>query len=91
MVAIFEYVETLKLFIRAERTGNWSLHLVAVINMMNLFAATGHVNYAKSSRLYLQLMLELPTDHPWLHHCFIELGFHTVFSMSKDYDLCRRV
>ena len=24
-----EYVETLKLFIRAERTGNWTLHLVA--------------------------------------------------------------
>ena len=36
-----EYMETLKLFIRAEKTGNWSLHLVAVRNMMNLFAATG--------------------------------------------------
>ncbi len=44
-----EYVENLKLFIRAERTGNWNLHLVAVGQMMNLFAATGHINYAKSS------------------------------------------
>ena len=78
-----EYVETLKLFIRAERTGNWSLHLVAVRDMMNLLTATCHVNYAKSSRLYLQLMLELPTDHPWLHHCFIELGFHTVRRSSR--------
>lgn len=73
-----EYVETLKLFIRAERTGNWNLHLVAVEEMLNLFAATGHINYAKSSRLYLQLMRELKTDYPWLYHCFTEQGFHTV-------------
>ena len=44
-----EYIETLKLFIRAERSGNWSLHLVAVMRMLNLFAATGHINYAKSA------------------------------------------
>ena len=44
-----EYIETLKLFIRAERSGNWSLHLVAITRMLNLFAATG----AKSARLYL--------------------------------------
>ena len=59
-----EYVETLKMFIRAERTGNWCLHLVAVGKMLNLFAATGHINYAKSARLYLQVMFELPTCHP---------------------------
>jgi len=28
-------VENLKLFIRAERTGNWNLHLVAVGQMMH--------------------------------------------------------
>jgi len=69
-----EYVDTLKLFIQAERTGNWNLHLIAIEQMLNLFAATGHLNYA----LYLQLMRELPTDHPWLYHCFAEQGFHTV-------------
>ena len=73
-----EYIETLKLFIQAERTGDWNLHLVSVSKMINLFAATGHINYAKSSRLYLQLMYELPTDHPWLYHCFVEQGFHAV-------------
>ncbi len=60
------------------RTGNWSLHLVAVGKMVNLFSATGHINYAKSSRLYLQLMSELPTDHPWLYQCFSKQGFHAV-------------
>ena len=78
-----KYVETLKLFIRAERTGNWNLHLVAVGEMMNLFAATGHVNYAKSSRLYLQLMRELPTNYPWLYQCFTTQGFHTVRISSR--------
>jgi len=73
-----EYIETLKLFIRAERTGNWSLHLIAVSRMLNLFAATGHINYAKSARLYLQLMLELPDDFPWLHEMFVNQGFHAV-------------
>lgn len=46
--------------------------------MLNLFAATGHINYAKSARVYLQLMLELPNNNPWLYHCFQEQGFHTV-------------
>ncbi len=63
--------------------GNWNLHLVAIEKMFNLFAATGHSNYAKSSRLYLQLMRELPTDYPWLYHCFAEQGFHTVRRSSR--------
>ena len=73
-----EYIETLKLFIRAERSGSWDLLLIAVAKMINLFAATGHINYAKSSRLYLQLMQQLPTNHPWLDQCFIEHGCHVV-------------
>ena len=51
------------------------MHLVAVEKVINLFAATGHVHYAKSSRLYLQIMLELPKDHPWLYRCFTEKVF----------------
>ena len=78
-----EYIETLKLFIRAKRSGNWSLHLVAVTRMLNLFAATVHINYAKSACLYLQLMLRLPKDFPWLHEMFINQGFHTVCRSSR--------
>ena len=44
-----EYVDTLKMFIRAERIGDWNLHLIAIGKMLSLFAATGHINYAKSS------------------------------------------
>ena len=72
-----KYVQIVKNFIRAERTGDWHLHLQVVSQMMSLFAASGHNNYTKSSRLYLQMMLELPVTHPWFYN-FSNQGFHTV-------------
>ena len=45
--------------------------------MANLFAATGHINYARCSRLYVQEMLELPEKHPWLYQRFMD-GNHAV-------------
>ena len=39
------YVDIVKDFIRAERTGNWNDHLNSVGRMLNLFAPTGHFNY----------------------------------------------
>ena len=44
--------------------------------MINLFAATGHINYTKSAHLYLQQKQKLPNDYPWLYQCFIGHGFH---------------
>ena len=73
-----QYVEILKDFIRSERTGNFSFHLITVRKMLNLFAATGHINYAKCGRLYLQQMLELETKYPWVHEKFAKDGYHTV-------------
>ena len=73
-----DYINILQFFICAERTGNWNLHLVSVGKMINLFAATAHINYARSSRLYLQTMLDLPETHPWVYENFAVKGFHTV-------------
>ena len=68
-----DYVETGRDFIRAAITGNWDLHLRSISKMLNLFAATGHLNYAKSARIYLQYMLYLqPNSHPWLHEKFLQ-------------------
>ena len=58
------YVNVLKSFIRAERTGNWSL--------------PGHINYAKCARLHLQNMLHLEVEHPWVYEEFAAHGFHTI-------------
>ena len=46
--------------------------------MLNLFAATDHSNYAKSARLYLQMMKELPTTFSDLYDRFTYNGYHTV-------------
>jgi hypothetical protein len=49
-----EFVAIVRLFIRAERTGNWLLHLKATQLMLPFFAAAGHNNYTKCCRLYFQ-------------------------------------
>ena len=67
-----EYVDIIKQFFFAERTSNWSLHLQTVIEMANLFAATGHINYARCTRLYVQEMMNLPESHPWLCQQFLD-------------------
>ena len=71
-------MDIVKKFIRAERRGDWCFHLNAISKKLNLFAATGHFNYAKSTRLYLEIMRQLPADYPWLHNQFAEHGFHTI-------------
>ncbi|MES9882369.1 MAG: hypothetical protein ABW185_15970 [Sedimenticola sp.] len=73
-----QYIEVIKEFISCERLGIWEGHLIAVGKFLNLFAATGHMHYAKSARLYLQTMRELPQSHTWLYNRFSEEGYHTV-------------
>ena len=52
--------QMIRLFIYAERTGDFDLHLYCVQKMILIFHASGHLNYAKSSRRYLDSMRELP-------------------------------
>ena len=50
--------------------------------MLNLFAASGHNNYAKSCRLYLQSAVSLEYDFPELYNQFM-MGNHTVKRTEK--------
>ena len=61
-----QYISILKKFILAERTSNWQLHLDLSTEILNLFASTGHINYAKSARFHIQQMKSLQEDPPWL-------------------------
>ena len=79
------HVETIRMFIRAERLSDWSLHELATSRMLNLFAATGHHNYAKCGRLYLQMIQELPETHPWLYEQFAVNGCHTVHRSDRPW------
>ena len=78
-IQYIHYINIVKLFIAAERTGNWQNHLGSTAQMLNLFAATGHINYAKSARLYLQMMANLPSTFPDLHNKFSRDGYHVPY------------
>ena len=65
-IQYLDWIATLKMYIKAKRIGNWTMQLQCTRKMVNLFAGTGHVNYDKSTRLHLQIMLNLDVDHPWL-------------------------
>jgi len=74
-IQYIDYSQILKDFIRADRTCDWLLHLSSLKKMLNIFAATGHRNYVKLARLYLQMMSELHESHPWLYKQLAG-GFH---------------
>ena len=48
------------LFIRAEREGDWPLHLHAVAMTIPYFFAAGHQNYARYGTYHLHNMRKLP-------------------------------
>lgn len=68
-------INILRKSIKAERTGNWSLHLQSVYDMLPYFAATGHILYTKSAYIYLQMMQDLKVKNPSLYERF-ESGMH---------------
>ena len=74
------YIEMISIvckFIKAQRTGNWLLHLEAVSEMLPFFASSGHYLYAKSSYFYLQSMRKLKDTNPKVHEMFLN-GHHVV-------------
>ena len=72
-----EYIFIVQEFVRAERTNNWESHIATTRSMLNLFAAAGHNNYAKTCRLYIQFVEELKSVNPSLYNQF-QLGNYTV-------------
>ena len=70
-----EMVDILCDFIKAERTGNWLLHLSVVRSMLPFLASSGHHLYIKSAYLYLQIMSKLPETNSRVHQYFLN-GYH---------------
>ena len=85
-VNYLHYIQIIKNFIRPERTGNRKLHLQSVKQMLSLFAATEHIHYAKSARLYLQNMISLEFEFLWVHNKFFNQGYHTVRLSSRCWE-----
>lgn len=55
-------VFTIMKYVRAEREADWPLHLAAVNEMMPLFFAASHFNYARYGLYYLRDMIAMPED-----------------------------
>ena len=54
-------------FAQAARSGHWNLNLIFLQRILILSAATSHINYVKSERLYLQLMMDFPNKYSWFY------------------------
>ena len=50
------------MYVRAEREGEWPLHLFSVKLMIPYFFASGDINYARYASYYLRSMQKLPAD-----------------------------
>ena len=50
------------MYIRAEREGEFGLHLHCCKKMISYFFAAGHWNYARDSIVYLRSIEKMPTD-----------------------------
>lgn len=59
-----DMVDIVRNFIKGERTGNWSLHMQSLYDMLPYFAASGHNMYLKSVHLHIQKMSKLQEQHP---------------------------
>ena len=64
-------------FLKAERTGDWSLHITATSEMTPFFFAMDRQNYAKWLLIYLADMAALSSKHPLVHKEFLD-GNHSV-------------
>lgn len=82
----YHYMVTkMKVFIRAERTHDWQLHLACLAEMLYTFAATGHSNYAKGSRLKLELVLMYALKYKDVVNTFVHRGLHTVRYSTNEW------
>jgi len=83
-------VKTSRMLVMSDRIGSWKLHLAAAApcfmfaKCLPLFAAAGHLNYVKSSYLYLQNMSQLELKHPDVFKKF-QLGYHVVRRTDKSW------
>ena len=74
----------LRLFVYAERTGNFSLRLNIMELFIPIFHATGHILYARSTRVYIKEMKSLKSKIPEdKFHLFTDQGYFTIRRKEK--------
>ena len=69
-IQYLKFVDILLHFIRAEREGNWDLHLTSFQKMLPLMVLYDHTNYTCWGTIYLTDMLKLEKIAPTVYHEF---------------------
>jgi len=77
-------VTTLLQFLKAERTGNWKLHLSRTAAMLPQFFAMDRQNYARYLPVYLADMQKLELTHPDVCKEFAE-GNHSISRSGQPF------
>lgn len=89
-VTYIKMVSILLWFLRAERTGNWNLHISSFAAMLPWFAHYDHTNYTRWGAVYLADAMLLETSHPDVHREFmngnfvVKTSFNTFNQLSTD-------
>ena len=68
-------VDVLQKFLKAERTGNFKLHLKSLQDMLPYLASCGHSHYTKSAHIYIQDMVDLEWQNPNVYEHFLSGHF----------------
>ena len=68
-------VQILLRFTKAEREGNWTLHLSSFAAMLPWFAVYGHTNYTRWGAIYLADMKNIEETHPDIFTEFVNGSF----------------
>jgi hypothetical protein len=76
-IQYMDMINIMKMFIKAERMGDWQLYLYSLEKMLPFFAASGHNLYLKSVYCHLQQMGTLENDHPDIYQKFCK-GYHVI-------------
>ena len=59
---LIDAIQILLLNLRAEREGDWDLHLKSIVSTLPYYAVADKVNYARWTPIYLIDMIHLPED-----------------------------
>ena len=77
-------VQLLLQFIRAERTGNWHLHLSTTAAMIPHFFSMDRPNYSRWLPVYIADMQQLDKTHPRVYEEFMR-GNHTISRSGQPF------
>lgn len=77
-------VTSLLQFLKAERTGNWKLHLSSIAAMLPYYFAMDRQNYARFLPVYLADMQRLELTHPDVYNGFAA-GDHSISRSGQPF------